>query len=197
MDVHYQPLTTLDIRRLLKRRKIFRGVFPADMLPQIVEYPSVVVANTDPSSLPGAHWIAMHFDARRRCAYFDSYGSPPTVEQHISFIKRNSVSHTWNKKELQSMDSSLCGHYCCIFAVNCSKNNTMSKFLSLFEEGQVYCNDAKTLLIFRKLFKTLGKSSFPRSAKSFTCCSRRKNCIPSRSSLPMSKKRKASAPARR
>ena len=41
-------------------RKKFCGVFPSDKLPQTIDkYPCGIVANTDPSTKPGKHWIPM------------------------------------------------------------------------------------------------------------------------------------------
>ena len=40
----------------------FLGVFPSNRLPRrIPTYPSSLIANTDPSSQPGEHWITMYF----------------------------------------------------------------------------------------------------------------------------------------
>ena len=38
---------------------------------------SVCIVNTDDSSLPGQHWIAVYSSGRGRCDYFDSYGFSP------------------------------------------------------------------------------------------------------------------------
>ena len=41
-------------------KKTFCGVFPCDKLPQTIDkYPCGFVANTDPSSKPGTHWISI------------------------------------------------------------------------------------------------------------------------------------------
>ena len=41
-------------------KKTFCGVFPCDKLPQTIDkYPCGLVANTDPSSKPGTHWISI------------------------------------------------------------------------------------------------------------------------------------------
>ena len=48
-------------------RKIFRGVFPSDKLPQTIEkYPCGSVANTDPSNKPGTHWVAFYFPSEEQ-----------------------------------------------------------------------------------------------------------------------------------
>ena len=39
---------------------VLRGVFPSDKLPVVNEYPSALIANTDPQDQPGTHWLAMN-----------------------------------------------------------------------------------------------------------------------------------------
>jgi hypothetical protein len=58
-------MNTFQIKHALEQdpvtRKIFCGVFPSDKLPQTIEkYPCGFVANTDPSSKPGTHWVAFY-----------------------------------------------------------------------------------------------------------------------------------------
>ena len=40
-------------------------------------FSSAYVINSDPSSEPGEHWIAVYFHKRGRGEYFDSYGLAP------------------------------------------------------------------------------------------------------------------------
>ena len=40
------------------------GVFPSDLIPDHMEkYPNCFIVNTDPSSMPGQHWVAYYFDS--------------------------------------------------------------------------------------------------------------------------------------
>ena len=54
-------MNTLQIQRALERdtftKKIFGGVFAADELPKVITSPCGFVANTDPSTEPGTHWV--------------------------------------------------------------------------------------------------------------------------------------------
>ena len=60
---------------------IWLGVFPADRLPsRITQFPRGLVANTDPSTKPGMHWVAMYFPDTSTSEFFDSYGF------HLHFI---------------------------------------------------------------------------------------------------------------
>ena len=75
-------MNTLQIERLLKKdlksKTIFKKVCALDQLEKPT-FPSAYVINSDPSSKPGEHWIAVYFDKRGRGEYFDSYGLPPTL----------------------------------------------------------------------------------------------------------------------
>ena len=50
-----------------KTSKKFCGVFPSDKLPQTIDkYPCGLVANTDPSTKPGKHWISIYLSSPRK-----------------------------------------------------------------------------------------------------------------------------------
>ena len=70
-------MNTLQIERLLKKglksKTIFKKVCALDQLEKPT-FPSAYVINSDPSSEPGEHWVAVYFDKRGRGEYFDSYG---------------------------------------------------------------------------------------------------------------------------
>ena len=70
-------MNTLQIERLLKKdlksKTIFKKVCALDQLEKPT-FPSAYVINSDPSSKPGEHWVAVYFDKRGRGEYFDSYG---------------------------------------------------------------------------------------------------------------------------
>jgi len=68
-----------------------------------VTYPSAYVINSDPSSKPGEHWIAVYFDKNIKAEYFDSYGLSPDMLDFTDFMNANSISWVYNKKTLQSL----------------------------------------------------------------------------------------------
>ena len=71
-------MNTMEIERFLEAdtvsRGIFQGVFSADTLPR---QPRLLVCNTDESTKPGQHWIAINVDTNGRGEYFDSFGREP------------------------------------------------------------------------------------------------------------------------
>ena len=51
----------------------YLGVFSSDELPHsFTRYPSAYVANTDPSFLPGQHWVAFYHLSPSHLEFFDS-----------------------------------------------------------------------------------------------------------------------------
>ena len=75
-------MNTQQIKRALEHNpktvKRFCGVFAADQLPKSLStFPCGFVANTDPSTEPGTHWVVFHFPNHKTCEFFDSYGQQP------------------------------------------------------------------------------------------------------------------------
>ena len=52
-----------------------------------MEYPGSYVVNTDPSTAPGGHWVAMFFNNPRSAEFFDSYGLHPLVYGLTDFFR--------------------------------------------------------------------------------------------------------------
>ena len=53
--------------------------------------------NTDISTDPGEHWVAIYF-RRDQVIYFDSYGRPPEEQYVLPFLERNSTRWIHNKE---------------------------------------------------------------------------------------------------
>jgi len=95
-------------------QEIFVGVYAADQIAETFgKIPSACIVNTDPSSKPGQHWVAIFQDQTDTVEFFDSYGKQPDFFLFTNFprcsriIKQNSV--------LQSNITSVCGQYCMFF----------------------------------------------------------------------------------
>jgi hypothetical protein len=119
---------------LRKNCAIYRGIFACDELPEIMVRPFVIVVNTDPASKPGRHWICICFDEEGHGEYFDSFGLPPkTIFER--YMDKYCISWTFNKKQMQSLVSRFCGHYCIWYC--------MMKFrkVTLNELCNVMCSD--------------------------------------------------------
>jgi len=103
-------------RVLRKKCGIYRGVFASDELIDVKVRPSVIVINTDPAKQPGRHWICMYFDGDGHGEYFDSFGHSPT-RAFERYLDKNCIAWTFNKKQMQSLVSRFCGHYCIWYCI--------------------------------------------------------------------------------
>ena len=58
-------------------KDVYVGTFPADLLPNPKEFSGASIANTQPSSMSGEHWVAFYCD-NNEVECIDSYGKNPT-----------------------------------------------------------------------------------------------------------------------
>lgn len=101
------------------------GARPADCVPSRAEvdtkHHSCFILNTHPSNQPGEHWLAFFFNrGTQRLEYFDSFGFPITMYANVNAALEASpwlpVCMSANTTGmLQSLTSTVCGHYCVAF----------------------------------------------------------------------------------
>lgn len=116
-------MITTEIDRILRRnkttRKIYRGCFPADMIPRFRQFPSAAVVNMDDSTLPGSHWVALYAPDKYRIFYFDSLGGDiPWLVQ--SYMRKNFHTVTQQFMQYQHPKTNVCGHYAIYFVYMCA-----------------------------------------------------------------------------
>jgi len=123
-------MNTEEIDRTIRRRvSRFDGVFSCDQLPPT---PHLLVCNTDPSTRPGMHWIAIYVDDEGlHGEYFDSLGQPPSpVFEH--YMNAHCREWIYNERQLQSVISRFCGHYCVYFCLFRSRDVDMRRIVRVF-----------------------------------------------------------------
>jgi hypothetical protein len=108
-------------------KPLFLGVFSSDNLPH---KPGLMVVNTDPAFMPGTHWIAIYNDGVRG-EYFDSLGMEPTPTFR-QYLNTHCKHWTFNDKQLQSVTSRFCGHYCVLFCLLRCRGENMRRIVSCF-----------------------------------------------------------------
>ena len=111
----------------------FLDVFPSDLLPEhSIARSGTLIVNTDPHTESGSHWLAIHFQSKSHSSYyFDSYGLPPYIPSIQSFIRRNCSVWDYNTVQLQGLTSTICGKYCCLFALYMDRGYTPKQFVGL------------------------------------------------------------------
>ena len=148
-------MNTEQIEKILKgdayAKQIFKGVYPRDKIPTVVKYPSAYVFNSDPSSKPGEHWIALYFDKKRRGEYFDSYGVGPQMHNLNNFMEKNSSIWTCNTALIQGPFSITCGHYCVYYLMCRCRGMSMKKILLNFDTNLAK-NDQRVLTFMKDNF---------------------------------------------
>lgn len=112
-------MNTRQLEKALKNhrdvRPYFKGVYACDRLPRTIpkRSPAVLVANTDPSSLPGKHWVAYYFTSGDTVYYFDSSGLPP-YNSSLQKLLRQRKRRCLVGRRIQGRDQT-CGYYCLYF----------------------------------------------------------------------------------
>ena len=108
------------------------GVFPADQISLTWSRPAAYVFNTQKHNRPGLHWVAIYVDKIGNGCYFDSFGKPPYILDHINRIRRNVRKFRWNPYQLQSKNAGTCGYYCIMFLHYMSVGVGFRRFLQCF-----------------------------------------------------------------
>lgn len=130
-------MDTRQITAILKGCKVasglFKGVYALDFV-NSCRGPGIYVCNTQPSSMPGEHWIVLCVTNDNKAEYFDSFGSPPTKKEFKRFLA-NTADWSYNEDAIQHPLSTVCGHYCVLYAINFAKNRSISDFTSMFGDN--------------------------------------------------------------
>jgi hypothetical protein len=146
-------MDTLMIRKLLKKFKCFKGVYPLDKLPYNKKLPLNIIINTDPSNMPGEHWVCVCINKSGKGEYFDSFGLPPYKKEIFDFLQKKCVKGwRYNRITLQSMTSSTCGNYCVLYIIFRCQNLPKEKLFCNFNSNTLE-NDRRMLEIFKNFKK--------------------------------------------
>jgi len=89
-------MNTDEIERFLEAnsvcRRVFQGVVSVNTLPN---RPSLWVCNTDKSTKPGQHCIAIHVETDGRREYYDSFGHRP-IKHFEAYINKQCIVWTFS-----------------------------------------------------------------------------------------------------
>lgn len=144
-------MNTLEVNEALRCLPHFVGTFPRNKIPLDASRPCSYVINLDEASNPGSHWVALYVDEYNNANYFDSYGKPPP-DDCTDLIKILSCFSPkpilFSHKKLQSIESTVCGHYCALFVILTGEGVSMGEFQSLFSDDYAF-ND----LVVKKLIR--------------------------------------------
>lgn len=131
----------------------FGGVYASDRLPKFKRKFSTFIANLDPHTLPGSHWVAIFF-RNKKAYYFDSYGFPPSNKKILHFLKTNSNCVFYNRITFQDVYTTTCGYFCLYFLFQCVRE---------FDMDDLDLNNKKKNELFIRKF-------VQQKFKKHTCC---------------------------
>ena len=153
-------MDALDLKLICSTDKIlatqFKGVYAIDNLPSPVHsFPSAFICNTDKASGPGTHWVAIYFDDKKNCSYFDSYGISPGGRLKYFALNNSNGSVMFNEKWLQSLISVNCGLYVIYFLHHAARGVKLKDITGWpFVELAWGCNDSAVTEWVRHLINT-------------------------------------------
>ena len=136
-------------------RKIFTGFISPDKTIKIESFPALVIINTDESTGSGEHWCVGFYSTKTVCEFFDPFGFPP--KNQISgynltpSLFKNCNKIFFNKKQVQALNSSTCGHHCIYFSILRSNNISMKNILTKYYSDNSQKNDNKVLKFVNNL----------------------------------------------
>jgi len=84
--------------------------------------------------------------------YFETYGIVPLVTDIQAFLRRNCTVADYNKRQLQGLRSTVCGKYCCLFALYMDLGYSPQQLVGLFDDRDA---DAQTYRLFEPEFRPL------------------------------------------
>lgn len=131
------------------RRKINAEVHvvPYDLLDKIKFTPPCgFIVNLSAASEPGSHWIALWLDPKTKneensgCYLFDSYGFDARVDKINEFLKKTCNNWHHNEKQLQQVQTGVCGMYAATFLYYISNGVSPAAFLRNFSNN-LFIND--------------------------------------------------------
>ena len=118
------------------------------------------IVNTDISTDPGEHWVAVYF-RKDQAIYFDSYGRPPEEQYVLSFIETlQDGSITQNVYRFQIMWNMVYLHYSSAQQMTRSKHSHSSRTIRNNLQKKIYTRMTEILRCGSAI--TMPESSYPR-----------------------------------
>ena len=134
----YEILSNQQIDSILSKHQIFKGAFPADLMPLADrDIDQAFILNIDKDGLPGSHWTAL-FIKKRKCTFFDPLGFQCVNLQLLNKLKAQGFSnYKYSTNQLQQLENNNCGYFCIAFILSMIKTSSLSNFLSQFTKPNV------------------------------------------------------------
>ena len=129
-----------------KTKSLYIGTFPFDKLPDKFNFPACFIINNQKSTEIGEHWLAVYFDSKKKCYFFDSFGMHQKFYGLNNYLKKKSTEIIYNKLQLQSFFTEYCGYYCVIFLLLKARKYSFDFIISQFKDPESNDNLIKKFL---------------------------------------------------
>ena len=120
--------------------QMYKGCFPADVFPDLVEKDSFYVINLDTSDKPGSHWCLCFVNAYMKGLWLDSFGRMSAPLKLLKSFSNQHVDLYFNNEQIQSFYTTVCGFYVLHFMINFARGRPLSEILKQFD-GDYMSND--------------------------------------------------------
>jgi hypothetical protein len=127
--------------------KHYLGCFAVDQLPKrINKRPCFLVLNSSESYITEyGHWIAIAFYPKDVNIYFNTYGLPAHDDRIIKLLE---PKYSCVSTPIQSINSSYCGHFCCLFLFLKARDYSFHEIMAIFNENNLKLNDSFAKFFF-------------------------------------------------
>jgi hypothetical protein len=106
-------LSNFDLFRIAKEKGIpLNDVIAKDETKKLKRNGNYIV-NLENHNQGGSHWVSLILTPKN-CMYCDSFGMPPP-EKIYNYLEKRYKKVDFSRKEIQDMDSTLCGYFCLEF----------------------------------------------------------------------------------
>ena len=143
------PLSNIDIIKLFSEDLYTANIFKGELFPREnrnifkiikkVKPPAMYLVNTDLKLKEGMHWLIVYY-LETVTIFFDPLGYTPVIYAYPFMAARNNVPVIMNTHNLQSFNTSYCGHYCLVYGL------LLARGYSLFDINTKFFFDHKTVL---------------------------------------------------
>lgn len=111
---HLRPLETDELRYMTEGSV---NVVSSDYVTGRAPAGTMIIANTDPSWLPGKHWVTMVISENRTGYYYDTAGQHPSTYEGFEEFMESNCDGEWyfNDAMIQHPGTPACGHHAVLF----------------------------------------------------------------------------------
>ena len=142
-------MNELELTHILLGNKVtapyFCGVISYDELYHKVPQTGFYICNTDASTGPGEHWVALAWFHGVPAEFFDSLARPPSDynTDFIDFLILNGPNYKYSSKRIQDHESVKCGEFCIFYAYHRCSGYSLESILNMFTDNNLKRNDIK------------------------------------------------------